>query len=460
MCLLISIGGSSPTYAKTYYVWKDHGNDRKTGSSWDNAWKTLVYAGKRASAGDTVIIRKSTVPYHYLHVVNSGTRNKPIVFRGESEAEPPVIAGAEQVSDWAASSVAGVWRTKAKQVAYLLIEDGEPAHKASSSACIDGRWFWENGVLYYRPTEGTPNSHVVWRQSSGGSISIGKNSWITVENLYCWISWGACVSIKGGHHNTVRHIHAKWCWRGVDITNGANYNLVEEALVEENREGIFIRRGSSFNVVRQCTVLRNGNPPLYMTGDRHAIGLGARGVSRGNIIEGCEVAYNGGPPDNAAVIAFKAPETVFRNNYVHDNYGSGIFITLNSHGSTVSGNRVARNGEPAVRAGIKGIAAVSIRNSKNVSVIGNHIEDNHVSSDSIWPKQYRGPHGGLDVDSTVQSWKRDMSGLRIENNIVTGTVGGPDINISRNPDLSGIVVIPPEQAPFWLRNSAHWNTEN
>jgi parallel beta-helix repeat protein len=454
MCLVISAGGAPPAYSETYYVWKDRGNDGNAGDSWDNAWKTLIHAGKRAVAGDTVIVRKSAEPYRYLRVENSGTRADPIIFRGESANEPPVIAGAERVTRWAASGVNGVWRTEAKHAVHMLVEDGEAVLKASSNACADGGWFWKDGVLFYRPTKGLPDSHIVWRQSTGGSISIKENSWITVENLSCWISGGACVSINGGHHNTVRNIRAKWCWRGVDITNEAHYNLIEGAQVTENWEGIYVRLGSSFNVVRKCTVLRNGNPPLYTSRDRHAIGLGERGDTRGNIIEECEVAYNGGPPDNVAVIAFRAPESVFRNNYVHDNYGSGIFITLDSHGSVVSGNKVTRNGVAAVTAGIPGISAVAVRNSKQVSVIGNRIEDNHVSRDNIYPNVYKGPHGALDIDSAVQAWKTDMSGLRIENNVVTGTVGGPDVHISRNPDLSGIVIIPPEHGPWWLRNSA------
>jgi len=462
MSFLVTVGGLPCASASTYYVWKDQGSNSYTGDSWSNAWKTLAYAGRQASPGDTVIIRKSIIPYRYLHVANSGTQNAPITFRGELAEDPPVINGAEKISDWTASDINGVWFTNAEKSEYMhiLLEDGKPLPKASSRTCTDGRWFWENGTLFYRPSAKSPGSHEVWKQSYGGGINIGKNSWITVENLYCRISGGACLSINGGHHNTARRIQAKWCWRGVDITNKSNYNVVEDALVEENWEGIYIRLGSSFNTVRKCTVLRNGNPPLYTSRDRHAIGIGERGLTRGNIIEDCEIAYNGGPPDNAAVIAFRAPETVFRNNYVHDNFGSGIFITLDSHGSTVSGNRVIRNGAPAVRAGIKGIVAVAVRNSKNVSVNDNRIKDNHVSPDSIWPNQYRGPHGALDIDSAVQAWKTDMSGIHIENNIVTGTIGGPDIHISRNPDLSGIVVIPPEHAPSWLQNAAPAGTEN
>lgn len=436
--------------AAIYYV-SPTGNDRNVGTSWDTAWRTTKHAGNQAIAGDTVIIRKGSVLYDYLRIANSGRKDRPIVFRGESAADPPILTGATRVTHWVGPDQNGVWQATARSKTFLVVENDRPLPPASGPQCVDGRWHWTQGKLYYRPTAGTPDEHEVWFQSHGGGIAIGKHSWIVIEDMKCWIGGGACVQITGGSHNTIRRVHSKWNWRGVDITSGGNYNLLENVRVEQAREGIYIRNGSSHNIVRRCVVTHTGNPPLWTKNDRHAVAIGEQGGTVGNVVEDCEIAYSGGPPDSAALSCFRSPDTVFRNNYVHDNYASGLSVYKDSHGTIVEGNIVARNGEPAVRSGMKGITGLTVRNSRNVTVINNRVEGNFVSPDSQWPKHYLGPHGGLDIDATSQRIPMDMSGLRLENNVVTGTVGGPDIHISQRPNLSGTTIIPHSQAPEWLR---------
>ena len=151
---------------------------------------------------------------------------------------------------------------------------------------------------------------------------------------------------------------------------------------------------------------------------------------------------------------------MFRNNHVHDNYGTGLGVYKDSQGTVVEGNIVSHNGVPAVSSGMKGITGLTVRNSRYVTVINNRVEDNYVSPDSQWPKVYVGLHGGLDIDATSQRIPTDMSGLRLENNVTTGTVGGPDIHISRRPNLSGIRITPAEETPAWLRNSVIPDTKN
>jgi parallel beta-helix repeat protein len=447
LILLPLLGGlimPGSSFGATYYVAQD-GNDNNTGTSWKSAWRHPQHAANKVKPGDVVIIRAGNRPYNHLRIVTSGEKDWPIVFKGESPEQPPVISGVIPSAEWSGPDKNGVWQYAARRRATQVRQNNIPLPRASSRLCRDGNWYWENDVLYYRPANGTPENQIIWRDRGGG-VNIGAHSWIVLEDLKLVAGMGSGVSIRGGKNNIVRRVHVKWHWRGVNV-NGGNNNLIENCVVEENREGIYLENRASHNIVRNCRAIRNGNYPQYNTGDRHGIAVGGLGPLIGNVVENCEITQTGGPPGDPALIAFDAPQSVFQNNHVHDNYGSGLFITLRSHNSRVLNNIVERNGIGATRNGHKGISGLSVNNSKNVVVAGNRILNNIVSPDSRWPGVYPGLNGGLNLDGAKGY---DMSGITIRNNEVSGTVGGPDVHLSNDPDTSGLIVEPANQAPLWL----------
>jgi parallel beta-helix repeat protein len=221
-------------------------------------------------------------------------------------------------------------------------------------------------------------------------------------------------------------------------------------MVEENRSGIYIHGNSSHNVIDNCRSFRNGNEPLWTKSDRAGIAIGDHGEHRHNTIENCVIAYNGGPRSDAGLIAYKAPYTLFQNNHVHDNYGSGIFVTINSHNSTIINNVIENNGQLAVLSGQKGIVGLTIRHGSQGTIVkDNIIHNNFVSPDSPWKGKDLGQKGGLDIRGI--RGRDDMTGITIKNNVVTGTKGGPDIYIDSKIDLTGIIIEPESQAPWWYK---------
>ena len=426
---------TNSSIAAMYYV-SQEGLDSNSGLSWASTWRTLGHAGKIPVAGDTVTIRTGALPYDPLEVANSGGSGLPIVFRGSSETDPPLITGGVTKDNWKKSNLNGVWRVATGSATQMLIEDGVPLQHASSFACTDGGWFWSSDVLYYRPSSGLPGDHEVWRTIRGGGVNIGSNSWIVLENLECWLGAGAGVNVKGGSHNIIRNVHVKWHWQGIRIAQGATGNLVDNCLTEENREGIYITTKSSHNAVTNSRSLRNGNLPQWTQGDRGGILIGEEGPNIGNTVENCEIAYNGGPYSDAGLIAYKAPQTVFRNNHVHDNYGSGIFVTIGSDNSSVMNNKVENNGIKGRKNGEKNISGLSIRRSRAVYVHGNRVWNNHVTPGSLWAAD-SGPRGGLDVQGNADDV---MDTIRIIDNVVTGTVGGPDYYLSPKPKLPNLEI--------------------
>lgn len=445
--LTLFVLGTSAARGAQYFV-SPYGNDNNSGLSWPQAWRTLKYAGEQAEAGDEVVIRKSPKPYGYLQIRNSGKPGKPITFRGENPADPPVISGGRLITAWTGPDEYGVWKAANQSKTVRMMENDTPILPASSPQCRDGRWHWsEDRTLYYKPSSGTPDDYELWA-AGGGGILIGNRSWIVIQNIHTWFALGAGVSIKGGHHNIVRGFQAKWHWQGVHISGGAHNNLVENCVVQGNREGIYIMRKSSNNVIRNCRAHYNGNAPQWSNGDRAGIAIGEKGPNVGNTVEDCDIAFNGSPNSDPALIAYAAPQTVLARNHVHNNFGSGIFVTIGSHDSSVISNVVERNGQPAVQSGHKNIAGLSVRSSRGVLVRDNRVVNNYVSEDSPWPGKGLGPRGGLDLRGLPG---QDMTNIVFRNNEVFGTRNGPDVYISSAPNTLGLVIEPMTQAPSWLK---------
>lgn len=421
-------------FAATFYV-SAEGDDRNTGMSWSSAWRTLEKAGRTASAGDEVIIRRGREPFHYLPVSHSGTENQPIIFRGESQTRRPVVTGALQEFGWQKSDITGVWEVATSANPIIVVEDRHPIERATTRTAADGQWYWGNNRLSYRPTSGNPAEHKVWRASTGGGIQIGNNSWIRIENFDCWIGQGACVGIDKGEHNIVRNIHSQFYARGVQVRGGQN-NLIEDCIVQYNREGVYLLQGASHNTVRRCTAVSNGSAPVWKNGDRSGIAIGETGINVRNQLFDNEVAYNGGPDSDPGLIAYSAPETLIEGNLVHDNYAGGIVVGVFSDNSIVRNNRVIGNGRGVVLAGENNVSGLSVRRSRGVTVERNEILNNYVSMSD--PDRYNDrTGGGLDLKGNKED---NMKYCRFENNIVCGTKNGPDTYISSVPDTTGSII--------------------
>lgn len=428
---------STVVHAGVYHVSQD-GHDANNGLSWNQAWRTLEHAGETARAGDLVIVRKGREPYQYLPVKNSGSQGNPIIFRGEDRNNLPVITGGTKESNWRPSEIPGVWHVRTSAMPIVLLEDQQPLTPAKTRECVDGNWYWGNGELAYRPSRGGGRDHEVWRATVGGGIQLGNNSWIIIEDFECWLGQGACVGIDKGSNNIIRGIHARWYARGIQI-RGGHHNLVEASTFEYNREGVYLLNNAASNTVRDSKSIHNGNWPLWEKGDRSGIAIGEVGVNVGNSIINNEVAFNGGPNSDPGLIAFWAPETMVQGNDVHDNYSGGILIGILSHRSTAIGNRVYRNGREAVLGGEGNVSGLSVRRSGGVTVKENEILHNYVSLSD--PDRYADrAGGGLDLKGNK---KDDMRGIQIINNVVCGTQNGPNLYLSPEPDITGLLLREP-----------------
>ena len=88
--LLILILLPKISISATYYVTQT-GNNKNTGMSWDNSWRTLQHASDKASTGDAAIIRKGPEYYSGFIINNTGEKGKSITFMGENSDKPVKI---------------------------------------------------------------------------------------------------------------------------------------------------------------------------------------------------------------------------------------------------------------------------------------------------------------------------------------------------------------------------------
>jgi len=431
-CLL-----ASAAQATEYFVSQDYGSKENNGKSWEGAFQNIQQAVDQSNPGDLITIRKSVKHYPPVTINKSGAEGYPIVLQGELAESPPTITGGYLIIDWREGDDGDIWVTKTTASPNLVIEDNKNLVKAKSSELNDGKWFWQDGYLYYKPSSGTPFNHNVWRSARAGGVKLKNSSWIVLKNLKLKLGQGAGIELKNSHYNTIENVTVKWHWQGVRIANGSTYNQVLNAVVEENREGIYIAINSSYNLIKDCKAFWNGNLPYWNKGDRGGVLIGESGVNSNNTIDGCEVAFNGGPNSDPAVIAYKAPKTILINNNIYDNYASGLFVTIWSNDSRVINNIVQNNGKKAVLSGYKGISGLSIRRTKRVLVQGNKVLNNYVSPNSRWTGKDIGPKGGLDLQGNSNDTLENISFIQ---NTVSGTKGGPNFFISKIPKTPGLIV--------------------
>ena len=422
---------------ENYYVSQDDGNNNNDGLTLDMPLKTIQYAIDIAVPGDTINIKESINYYPAVVIRKSGVKGLPITIQGVGNNARPIISGSRLVDDWRESDNLDVWEMETSANPNLVVEDNKNLIKASSRQLDDGQWFFESNHLYYKPTSGLPSNHTVWRSQRAGGMKLIGVSWIVVKNIDFYLGQGAGVELKGSNHNIIQNVLSKWHWQGIRITSDSNYNKILNVEATENREGIYISFQSSFNTIKNCKSFWNGNLPYWSKGDRGGVLIGEGGPNTGNVIEGCEIAFNGGPDSDPALIAYKAPNSVLKNNNIHHNYGSGLFITIWSNDSVVNANVVSENGRQAVLNGYKGISGLSIRRTKNVLVQDNVVIDNYVSPDSRWIGKDLGPKGGLDLQGNSND---TMENIHFIQNTVSGTKGGPDMFFSKVPKTPGLIV--------------------
>ena len=180
---------SSPIWAATYYMRADGTAEKNTYatscSSANTAMSVSKHNSQMFSPGDVIRLCSNGGDFKSSIIVPSnGATGHPITYTNVT-GHNPVIDLSVNVGGAGWTSVGnGVYRKKGS--GRIFWEDGVPLHAASSNACQDGNWHYVIGsnVLYYKPSNGTPDSHTIetlWFPTYG--IDLRNRSNIIIQGL-------------------------------------------------------------------------------------------------------------------------------------------------------------------------------------------------------------------------------------------------------------------------------------
>ena len=179
---------STPVTSFTYYVDSVNGSDSNPGTLAE-PWKTVAKVNATTlHPGQSVGFKSGGTWQESLIVPSSGSAGNPITFGAYGVGAKPVINPSTVVSSgsWTGGPV---YTVSATTKPYEVFEDTIPLVMASSSGLSNGNWYWASKVLYYKPTAGTPTSHLfgyvlgTLPPTSNLGINGNDKSYFTVDGL-------------------------------------------------------------------------------------------------------------------------------------------------------------------------------------------------------------------------------------------------------------------------------------
>lgn len=228
---------SSTAYAATYYVDSVNGNDNNSGTSENQAWKTLSKVSSFSfNADDIIKFKKGQTFKGKLTIKGSGTSENPIIFTSYGSGDKPVLTNNGTISGvwtnegnnkWSlpySYPTTRLWKDGIEQKVTSLLKYGIAWSEFGNDEGIV--WLWDGGKIYYYSTT-NPSSSVFSAQLSYNTILMSNNSNIIFDGL----------KIEGAKHtvemSNVNNIKFQNCSIGKGAET-AVYTLGADGLVLDN----------------------------------------------------------------------------------------------------------------------------------------------------------------------------------------------------------------------------------
>ncbi len=161
------------SHATTYYI-SHNGNDANSGTSPDQAWRTIARYQQMMytlQPGDQVLFERGGIYPGIVDVPVSGSASQPIVIGAYGNGEKPVISGGVPVNNWIQHS-GNIWRAELSTAPKYVLVNGEPITLAR---------FPNTG--YLRNQQGS-NSHITCPELNqndgawtGATVTIRATNW-------------------------------------------------------------------------------------------------------------------------------------------------------------------------------------------------------------------------------------------------------------------------------------------
>ena len=194
-----------------YYVDGTNGNDNNTGTSMQQAWKTIQKAASTLTAGKTVLVLPGTYAGQVL-TSSAGTSDSPINYRAYYENGPVVIN--------ATGKTYGFKNTKA----YVIL-DGFEIRNAN-----------QNGILFSNDSgDNCIIRNCISRNNSTNGIKIDGPDSCTIQN---------CLIYDNGTN-------------GIELAGNSDPTLIDNCTIYSNNNGDGIHAANSDTIVIDCIITSN-----------------------------------------------------------------------------------------------------------------------------------------------------------------------------------------------------------
>jgi len=414
----------------SYYVDATLGDDSNPGTQ-TQPWKTVSKVNSISfSAGDNIYFKRGEVWRETLTVPSSGSDGNLITFGAYGNGDKPKITGADIETGWTGPDENGVWQISDSIWEHqILLEDGEKLYRLQSSDPADlslGQFGGDSNHIYYKPTSGTPDDHVLELGVRKYPLYINGKSYIKVENLR--FEAGAYTSADPYKSRTVVAIHdCNSCkisncevhfggFFGISLNNATNCDIENTEVTYIGRRGINIGADCSDITISYCHVHHIGkkdtlNSEGISTGDKEGIAISAFSS------EGSQEPYN----------------ITIEYNEIHDNGTDYAEKSTNCKGICISqGGADSGN-----------ITNVTIRYNKIYNCDGKGISLEGVNGDYEIYYNIVFNNGIGEQDSGTSPWGGLIMGtatgtanVKIFNNVFWKNDGGPGTGVKTNVRIS------------------------
>ncbi|OAS17875.1 right-handed parallel beta-helix repeat-containing protein [Paenibacillus oryzisoli] len=481
--LLSVLSLSHVTYAAgaTYYVDASIGNDGNDGISSEHAWKTITKLNSvTLQPGDQVLFKRGEVWQGVtLRPSSSGVDGNPIQYGsyGDPTLGKPIISGGSRMDTWIGPDANGEYKKTGLTgdgLRVTVLEDGKRLKGNHIDARLPGPTIGSltpgsfvadsvTGSVYYKPSTGVANDHVIEIANKNGTFAFSSNgkNYILLDGIDFRGGYDFVVFIgTGSHHVTVQNSNIHGVDRAGVRISGASYNqLLNNQIYDMNYFGIALEGGASNNVISGNRVHSIG---LLDTDDGDTVGIqivgGAAGLnSKQNVIEKNEIEqigrdiYKGkggtsakGNLYHAGILVDSSTDTSIKQNHIHDLYRTGVLIftaTGDATHTAIRNNVIDHVGK---------VTSVDFFNSAiYLNTRSGYIDGTTVYNNTIANSRFKADTVNREAavfirvqGSSVAGAKGTMNDVSIMNNLIAGNEGNYMLSFHADNDaaISGLAI--------------------
>ena len=253
---------------------------------------------------------------------------------------------------------------------------------------------------------------------TGDGINMEGASYITIDGFTVNNAARGGIRAVTDTNVTIKnnHVNAANQW---NIFTGFSQNVVIENNVSTNpvnQHDIYVSNSADNPIIRNNTCSGSQGCGIHMNGD---ISQGGDGIISNALVEG-NIIYNNGSLGGSGINADGVQNSVFRNNVVYGELGSGLSLFQQDGGGPSTGNLVINN---TIVVASTGRWAINITNGSTNNTVRNNILDNLNTG-----------HGAISVTSD------SMSGFTSDDNVIINnkfTDGSTNYTLAQWQSFSG-----------------------